>query len=925
MKSAIPVISHNILRPLLGLVLVATFIICPLRIYGEVTVDGTQAQRSKIAKWLTKSVGTKVTIGNDGKISVANGGNKSATRLRNMAKPGTSVTIKIVNDDPNVSVGGWQSSDPANPKKTTTGTQLVDIKDLENFGNVINSYGLTPDSKLMHEITEVYEGKKGNLSYEDAHKKGIEAEKEEMAEHNTSWYGPRYFQLPGKPGWYYMKIKRPDGSYVVAGRKAYVKGEKMKWYKEKVPCDTGKGLISIPDPDPQVHLFSYDFNLAHEITATLDKENSSPTGAAFNAAGNLYVTENLEGQDEIRIFGLEGEQIGTITGDELVDPEGIEIDEKTGDIFVAVKDKVVKYDNEGNFVGAYYVDDYPSFRPTDVAVWRNIPTEDLYGDGSIYDIYVTDRHGGKVYRFNVDKDMNTGKYTDVFGEGFLNSPEGISIDSWWSVWVASTGNHRVYRFAPNGELEPYGDREYFIEDTSRRFYDVEMVDFDGVYVVDETRKKGALLLYSYDGELINTYGEGTLQCPTSLAIKFFADANNLISMDPPGLGEVMDPPGIGVGEGENLPYEDYVKKIESRWDKYTEAKEFEKFKQEDNAAFQEFARKEQEAFRKYVEEVEKKWNKFIGSSQEQWVDYGEDKSVRSVVNFEELDKSVEEPEKQEEKKGQIIVEAVIPADDPDAEAKAKELIASHIERIFSAKNEANKSVLEGQVKTEAGEDVTPENIKEFIKTEILPMAKVGPEPFKGKDGVERIKVTVIIPMVPEHLRIRAEQYLGLTRKYCKQYNEDLPLMMAVIQTESYFNPLAKSHIPAYGLMQLVPKYGGRDAYKYVFKKDTAPEPRFLYVPENNLLLGIAYLRLLRDNYFYGIKDPKKQEYLIIASYNGGMGRVIKRVMKNYNVPEMTPDEVYAALRKEMPDETKDYLAKVSSRKNNYLAWEEETK
>jgi len=385
---------------------------------------------------------------------------------------------------------------------------------------------------------------------------------------------------------------------------------------------------------------------------------------------------------------------------------------------------------------------------------------------------------------------------------------------------------------------------------------------------------------------------------------------------------------------DTVSYKDYIKKIESRWDEYTEAKEFEKFKQEQNAAFQEFVRKDKEAFRKYVEEVEKKWSKFTGSSQEQWVDYGEDKSVRSIVNFEELEESVKEPvekpiekpvEKPVEKKSQIIVEAVIPSDDPDAEEKAKELIASHIEKIFSAKNEANKNVLEGQVKTEAGEDVTPENVKEFIKTEILPKAKVGPEPLKGKDGVKRVKVTVVIPMVPEHLRVRAEQYLGLTRKYCKQYNEDLPLMMAVIQTESYFNPLAKSHIPAYGLMQLVPKYGGRDAYKYVFKKDQAPEPRFLYVPENNLLLGIAYLRLLRDNYFYGIKDPKKQEYLIVASYNGGMGRVIKRVMKKYNVPEMTPDEVYAALRKEMPDETKDYLAKVSSRKNNYLAWKEETK
>ena len=328
------------------------------------------------------------------------------------------------------------------------------------------------------------------------------------------------------------------------------------------------------------------------------------------------------------------------------------------------------------------------------------------------------------------------------------------------------------------------------------------------------------------------------------------------------------------------------------------------------------------------------WNEFIDSSSRYWVDYGEDKNVRSIVNFEEKEEPVEKPiekpvekpivkpedETPEEEKGQIVIEAVVPADEPDAEEKAKELIAKHVEKIFSEKNEAKQNVLKGQVKNDAGEVVTPQNVEKFVKEEVLPKAKVAPESLKSKDGVERVKVSVVIPMVPEHLRIRAQQYLKSVRKYCKQYREDVPLIMAVIQTESYFNPLAKSHIPAYGLMQLVPRFGGRDAYKYVFKKDQAPEPDFLYIPENNLLLGTAYLHILDDNYFYGIKDPRKREYLAVAAYNGGVGRVIKRVLKNYNVPEMTPDEVYAILRREMPEETGDYLKKVSSRKKNYLEW-----
>ena len=390
---------------------------------------------------------------------------------------------------------------------------------------------------------------------------------------------------------------------------------------------------------------------------------------------------------------------------------------------------------------------------------------------------------------------------------------------------------------------------------------------------------------------------------------------------------------IHVFAQEDQDYQDYVRGIEFIWNEYSEAEEFREFQQQQDAELQEFLREQEQAYRKYEEEVERKWNEFISSRRQQWVDYDEGKNVRSIVNFEEKvapeEKPEEEPEKEpeeekgtpEEKKGQITVEAIVPIDTPDAVDKAKELIANQVERIFSVVNEARENVLEGQVKTKTGETVTPQNVKEFVQEEVLPAAKAEPEPLKSKDGVERVKVSVVIPMVPNHLRVRAEQYLPAARKYCDRYKEDLPLIMAVIQTESYFNPLAKSHIPAYGLMQLVPKYGGRDAYKYVYKKDKMPEPAYLYIPENNLLLGTAYLHLLRDNYFYGIRDPKKREYLMVAAYNGGIGRVIKRMLKKYKIPQMSRSEVYDALRKEMPDETRDYLAKVTSRKSNYLAWQ----
>ena len=363
-------------------------------------------------------------------------------------------------------------------------------------------------------------------------------------------------------------------------------------------------------------------------------------------------------------------------------------------------------------------------------------------------------------------------------------------------------------------------------------------------------------------------------------------------------------------------YQSYVQEIEARWTE-AEQKRFEEFQREQATALQSFLNQEETAYRQYVEDIEKKWNQFLSPSKEQWVDYSDDMNTRTVVNF-------EEKEQPEDTKGQVTVETLVPADEPGVLEKAKAQLQPEIEKVLVPAPEpeatAETHPLEGQVKTQKGKPVTPENVKAFVQEEVLPQAKVDPKPIPSKDGVERVKVTVTIPMVPNHLWIRAEKFLESIRKYSEQHKVDVPLVLALIQTESYFNPLAKSHIPAFGLMQIVPKYGGLDAYRYVFKEDKIPTPRFLYEADNNLLLGTAYMQVLKEQYLYGIKDPIKQEYLMIAAYNGGIGRVIKRVLKQYNVPSIPPSEVYDVLVEKMPSETKDYLQKVTSRKEKYIAW-----
>ena len=72
-------------------------------------------------------------------------------------------------------------------------------------------------------------------------------------------------------------------------------------------------------------------------------------------------------------------------------------------------------------------------------------------------------------------------------------------------------------------------------------------------------------------------------------------------------------------------------------------------------------------------------------------------------------------------------------------------------------------------------------------------------------------------MLPSHQDKRVERYKDEIFKQSERFGIDPAIVFAIIHTESSFNPKARSHIPAYGLMQLVPKSGGRDAYNYIYK------------------------------------------------------------------------------------------------------------
>ena len=103
---------------------------------------------------------------------------------------------------------------------------------------------------------------------------------------------------------------------------------------------------------------------------------------------------------------------------------------------------------------------------------------------------------------------------------------------------------------------------------------------------------------------------------------------------------------------------------------------------------------------------------------------------------------------------------------------------------------------------------------------------------------------------------RAAEFEGLISEHAAVNDVNPDLVRAVIQAESAFNPRARSHKGAMGLMQLMPataaEYGVRDAYD----------------PAENIRAGVAYLKSLLTRFSNNVE-------LALAAYNAGPGAVQK--------------------------------------------------
>lgn len=348
--------------------------------------------------------------------------------------------------------------------------------------------------------------------------------------------------------------------------------------------------------------------------------------------------------------------------------------------------------------------------------------------------------------------------------------------------------------------------------------------------------------------------------------------------------------------------------------------------------YDDYVKAEKEAYNAFVKKMSALWGEenVTESTQTNWVEYYDDGKTRSNVDFEN---------------GEATIEIILDEDTSQASGEEEQSIIENkvensVKRLLITKGKTkdydtpmekavplqSEAVLENQVQTPSGKMVTEETVEEDAK-EIAAAMVPEVKTIKGSDGKERKVVTVKLDLVPDHLRTRAEQYKNEVEKYCNMYDLEPALVYAVIQTESAFNPKAKSHVPAYGLMQIVPNSAGKDCAQSLKKPFDKPTANYLYEPNNNIEMGVHYLYLLRKRYFNKVTDTDKSVLCMIASYNTGAGNLARALRGDTNISkaipkinEMSYKELFSYLEKHLLPETQNYIRRVSSRMDDFNKW-----
>jgi len=302
--------------------------------------------------------------------------------------------------------------------------------------------------------------------------------------------------------------------------------------------------------------------------------------------------------------------------------------------------------------------------------------------------------------------------------------------------------------------------------------------------------------------------------------------------------------------------------------------------------------------------------------QEKYVKYTQNYKSRAIVDFDKGDILVETVDEQDPRRSlkSAIVTTLLTPQDP----RAVDLFSDK-EIVLTGDKEP---YLLGLVLDQEGEAIrTPSDAEPFA--EYLLTSKSGTREV-DQEGAKKTATYVTIKMAANLSHKQAAKYRPIVQQFAEQYKISPSLVFAIIRTESNFNPYAVSSAPAYGLMQLVPTSGGREAYRKAKGQDVAPSRDYLFDPGNNVELGTAYLNVLMFNQLQAVDHHVSREYCVISAYNTGPSNVFRtfsrdRVTAVNQINSLQPAAVYDQLRANLPyEETRHYLQKVTTYRKAFV-------
>jgi len=303
-----------------------------------------------------------------------------------------------------------------------------------------------------------------------------------------------------------------------------------------------------------------------------------------------------------------------------------------------------------------------------------------------------------------------------------------------------------------------------------------------------------------------------------------------------------------------------------------------------------------------------------------YVKYTQNYKSRAIVDFDKGDILVETVDEQDPRRSlkTAVVTTLLTPQDPRAVDlfSAKEIVLTGDREPY----------LLGLVLDQHGRAIRMPSEAELFAEHLITSKSATRE--VDQEGMKKTATYVTIKMAANLSQKQAEKYRPVVQQFSEQFKISPSLVFAIIRTESNFNPYAVSSAPAYGLMQLVPISGGREAYRRVKGQDVAPSRDYLFDPENNVELGTAYLNVLMFNQLEDVAHNISREYCVISAYNTGPSNVFRtfsrdRVAAVNQINSLQPAAVYDQLRANLPyEETRQYLQKVTTYRKAFVSLSE---